>query len=123
MWECSSIQEISYGKAKEFIGKQKDLILKPTYKFFAIIEDDEIKSVLGVLESNTVKVHCNYTKPKDRNKGYFSKLLKEIIKQYDGKVITADCLETSKNIYINNGFELVSSKEYKTFTIYKVKKV
>lgn len=123
MWECSSIQEINYTRAKEFIGRQKDLILKPTYNFFALLENGEIKSVLGISENLSIKIHCNYTKPQDRGKGYFSRLLQEVIKQYEGKLITADCLEASKNIYIKSGFELIASKQYKNFIIYKVKKV
>lgn len=123
MWEHSFIQEINYDRAKEFIGKQKDLIIKATYKFFAIIKDDKIKSILGVSEGKTIKIHCNYTRLEDRKMGYFTQLLKEVVKIYEGKVITADCLEASKNIYLNNGFQLIESKQYKTFTIYKVKKV
>nr|DAK01704.1 MAG TPA: Protein RibT [Caudoviricetes sp.] len=122
MWECGSIQEIDFESAKRFIGKQKDLILKPDYKYFVLINDGVAKSILGAQESNTIKIHCNYTPIDLRGKGYFGELLRRVCSLYADRVITADCLDTSKNIYLNNGFSLVYKKEYKHFNIYRVKR-
>ena len=122
MWRNSFIQEINYERAKMFIGSEKDLILKPTYKYFMLIKDGEAKSVLGVQEGSTVKIHCNYTPIELRGNGYFGELLRRVCSLYADRTITADCLDTSKNIYLKNGFSLVYKKEYKHFNIYRVKR-
>ena len=105
-----------------FIGQQKDLILKPTYKYFMLVIDGAGKSVLGVQDGRVVKIHCNYTPLELRGRGYFSELLRRVCVLYDGRDIIADCLDTSKNIYLDNGFRPVFKKEYKHFNIYRVKR-
>ena len=122
MWGNGIIQEVSYERAKIFIGEQKELILKPTYKYFMLIKDGEAKSVLGVQEGRTIKIHCNYTPLESRGNGCFGELLRQVCTLYNNKIISADCLDTSKNIYLNNGFNLVYKKEYKHFNIYRVKR-
>lgn len=117
------IQEIGFNEAKTFIGKQSNLIVKSEYKYFALLESGEIRSVLGVsICNNRVKVHCNYTPLNLRSKGYFSLLLNTVCNIFSNKIITADCLEASKNIYLKCGFKLISEKHYKKFNIYRVKK-
>ena len=117
-----SVQEISYESAREFMRGAKNLILKKDYKYFALIDNVRIVSVLAVKETDKIKLHCNYTPPLLRGKGYFTQLLQNIVERYKWFDIMADCLEASRDIYLRCGFILVAVKEYKHFTIYKVKK-
>ena len=100
----------------------KNLILKKDYKYFALIDNVRIVSVLAVKETDKIKLHCNYTPPPLRGKGYFTQLLQNIIERYKGFDITADCLEASRDIYLRCGFSLTVVKEYKHFAIYKVER-
>ena len=117
-----SVQEISYETARAFIRGGKSLILKREYKYFALIDNVRIVSVLAVKETDKIKLHCNYTLPLLRGKGYFTQLLQCIIDKYKEFDITADCLEASRDIYLKCGFTLIAVKEYKHFTVYKVEK-
>ena len=116
-----SVQEISYETARGFIRGEKSLILKRDYKYYALINSDQIVSALAVKEAQKIKVHCNYTPPTQRGKGYFTKLLLFIIERYKNYEITADCLDASKDIYLRCGFELTAINRFKSFTIYKMR--
>lgn len=117
------IQEISFEAAQEFAKPGKNLILKRDYKYQALIVDNKVVSMLGYKESNNcVKLHCNYTPENLRGNGFFSRLLKQTIDRLCGKTFKADCLYTSKDIYLKAGFVLTEIKHYKSFDIYKVEK-
>ena len=123
MWNDGKIQEINYETAKEFAKHERNLILKPDYKYKALFIKGNIVSILGYKEKNNyIKLHCNYTPENLRGNGYFSMLLKETINDNCEKTFIADCLLASKNIYLKSGFELISIKHYKSFDIFKVQK-
>ena len=100
----------------------ENLILKKEYRYFALLDNVRIVSALAVKETNKIKVHCNYTLPLLRGKGYFTELLQYVIDKYKEFDIAADCLEASRDIYLRCGFTLTDIKVYKHFTLYKVYK-
>lgn len=117
------IQEITFEDAKKATKGKKNLILKPEYKYFAIVRDGEILSLLGFLETpKGTKIHCNYTIPPLRGQGLFSNLLQYVIEANKGKRLYADCLQSSKEIYLSQGFSLREVKHYKSFDLYCVER-
>lgn len=123
LWNNGKIQEIDYETAREFAKQGKNLILKSDYSYRALVIKGNIVSMLGYKEKGGyVKLHCNYTPESLRGNGYFSTLLKETIDSKCGKTFIADCLLASKNIYLKQGFELITVKHYKAFDIFKVQK-
>lgn len=117
-----SIREITYNDVKSLNIKDNRLIFSPTAKYFAIVKQKKVVSVTAVKENKKgVKLQANYTFPEYRNRGLFSFLLKNICKKYSNYDIYADCLNTSVSIYINQGFDVYDIKEFKRFTLYKVR--
>lgn len=119
------LQEVTYDKAVIFCKGEKNMIIKPEYKFYGLYHNGTMVSMLGMSEKNNkIKFHCNVTPEKYRKNGYFSTLLKLVIEnKCKGKYLHADCLEASKNIYLNCGFSLKYVKHYKMFDIFKVERV
>lgn len=113
------ICELSFGDAKKFIGKQKNLIIKESYRFYGWIENGSIVSVIGISEGKVIKTHCNFTPADYRRKGYFTKLLQSIMSLYRQRIV-ADCLKESSGVYLRCGFECVGVKHYKSFDIYRM---
>ena len=99
------------------------LILRPIDIFYGMIDvDGNVLSFLSSSEekANKVKIRANYTVPEHRNKGYFTNLLKWYVKpRIEYK---ANALKPSRNIYIRNGFEEYNIKEFKSFTVYYMRK-
>ena len=123
MWNTRFIQEITFEDAKKATKGEKNLILKPEYKYFAVVRDGEILSLLGLLETpKGMKLHCNYTRPCLRGRGLFSDLLQYVIEANKGKRLYADCLQSSKKIYLKKGFSLRDVKHYKSFDLYCVER-
>lgn len=116
-------RQISYDEIKGLNISDKRLIFSPHAQYYALVDGDIVKSVISVkVAKNGVKLQGNYTFPEYRGQGLFTKLLRCIMNIYSENInIYADCLNTSVGIYLRNGFELYEIKEYKSFTIYKVR--
>lgn len=117
-----SIRRSNYEEVKALQIPKKSLIFNPRAEYWAFFDGEHAVSVLAVREAkNGLKLQANYTIPEFRNRGIFSALLRYVISEYPDKDFFADCLKSSVSIYLKNGFELQEIKEFKSFTIYKVR--
>jgi len=113
------IRKIDYNEAKEFI-KDELLIIKPGYEYYGYFRDNELVSACGVeYKKNHTRIHCNYTKPEHRRRGYITFLIALLLSNWKG-LVKGNCLDSSINIYKNLGFEIVGTKTYRGRTAYKV---
>lgn len=115
------IKKINYDVAVDFSKKEKHLIHKKTYNYFALFDNNKMVSMLAFdIQKNKVKFHSFYTPKEYRKKGYFTllfdELFNELLKKYD--CFFMDCLEDSKEIAKKFNFVLLRKKEFKTFDIY-----
>ena len=116
-----SIQKIDYETARMF-ANDKMLILKPYYEYYGYFVNDELASICGMeYRKKYTRVHCNYSAPEHRNKGYITKMVTVLTENLPG-IINANCLETSVNIYKKLGFEITGTKIYRGQTAYKMVK-
>ena len=116
------IRKIDYSAAKNLI-KDKLLIVKPEYDYYGYFQNNELVSVCGIeYKKNYTRLHCNYTKPEFRGKGYITALVEKLLNHIPGPV-KGNCLESSVNIYKKLGFAVVGTKTYRGQTAYKVEKV
>lgn len=115
------IRELSYQDVCALRIHDKSLIFSPKAKYMALSVDNTIVSVTA-LQSNArgLKLQANYTFEQYRGLGYFDKLLKYVIMNYNCDLY-ADCLPTSVGIYTRNSFKVYKIVEFKNFTIYYTK--
>lgn len=115
-------RKITYNEIKGLNISDKRLIFSPNSQYYALVDGDIVKSIISVkVAKNRVKLQANYTFPDYRCQGLFTELLKFVAYLFKNMNIYADCLNTSVGIYLRQGFELYDIKEYKSFTIYKVR--
>lgn len=118
------IKKVSYSDIKDIKIETYGVNLVDKGIYYAYIINNEIASIINITDNKYYyKSHCNYTLPKYRNSGYFTKLLEYILNIYCDKKIKADCLESSYKIYQSLGFELKKEKQFKKFKIYYMEKL
>ena len=76
--------------------------------------ENEVVSVLCIRKyhNNNWYLSENFTKQEHRKKGYFTKLLSEVMKHYDG-VFEAHALISSVRVYLSMDFEMANIRRYK----------
>jgi len=116
------IRHIDYSEAKNFITDDL-LIVKPDYEYYGYFHNNELVSACGLeFKKKYTRIHCNYTKPDCRGRGYITWLIVLLTFNMKG-LVKGNCLESSINIYKNLGFNVVGTKTYRGQTAYKVEKV
>lgn len=108
------IKEITIEEAWEFYRKQKNKsqLYFPTHgEFFGNCKDDEIKAIICILSFKTKKrITCFLVADNIRGKGIGSELLKKMLSKFKKFTITAFTTKHSRNLFLNNGFKVISEK-------------
>lgn len=118
------IKIIDYNSIKEIKIETYGVDIVDRGIYYAYFINNQIASIINITENKYYyKMHCNYTFPEYRKKGYFTELLKYILKIYNDKTIKADCLESSYKIYEKLGFKKKNEKQFKKFKIYYMEKL
>ena len=118
-----NIKIIQYNEAAKFAKGEKSIFLNKQYIYFGLYDKETLLSILSISEKNDVVMfHSNFTPLPLRGKGYFTALLSAVSKTYKDKIQMANCLESSKNIYLKLGFELKNIRHYTNHNLYKVVK-
>ena len=118
------IKRIDYNSIKNIKIETYGVDIVDRGIYYAYLKDEKIVSIINITENKYYyKLHCNYTLPEYRGKGYFTELLKYILNIYYDKTLKADCLESSYKIYAKLGFNQKKEKQFKKFKIYYMEKL
>lgn len=92
--------------------------------YYGLYKEDKLISIASyyISKNGIVKFKSNYTIESERNKGYMTLLIKEIIRLNNFENMIVYCLKSSVNIYLSLGFELVKIENHKYFDTYIVRK-
>lgn len=118
------IKKLNYEQVKNIKINTYGVDIKNRGVYYGLFKDNVLVSIINIVENKYyIKTHCNYTFPEYRKKGYFTELLKYILKIYNDKTIKADCLVSSYKIYAKLGFNQKKEKQFKKFKIYYMEKI
>lgn len=106
------------------LQRETTMIYKSNFIYYALF-DDESKNILVIIaiqnrNNKNIRIEAIWTIPEYRGYGFGTIALKQVcdlyIKDYD---IYADCLESSKSIFLKNGFELIKTLKLSKFDLHK----
>lgn len=114
--------EISTQLMKQ-IKKEALMIYKPNFEWYCLEDEETILCVIAFgFRKTNYRVEAIYTIEQFRGYGIATILLKHSCSLYNDKYdITADCLNSSINMFQKVGFIKSKTMEYKICTIHKCK--
>ena len=119
------IKGINYNQIATFkdICKEKGLNFDKENTYYGLFKNGKLVSIASYKKiGNCVHFKSNYTLENERNKGYMTALIREIIKANNFDNMKVYCLKSSWGIYLRLGFELVDVKHHKYFDTFIMEK-
>jgi len=118
------IEMISWVEARRILNENTNRLIKlePMCTFYGVFVNNKIVSMAGVHQlKNCIRIKNCYTPIKHRKRGYFTALLERIKNMHD-IALSAYCTESSKDIFVKSGFELLYTYERGDQLIYYVRR-
>ena len=117
------MEKLTYAQVRSVPLDVSYLLLDPRADWYGLRQDGMIVCFVGLMRTaqGRLRTRAAYTRPEYRGRGFFSRLLAELIAPVR-EDLYGSCMQGTLKIYLRLGYKVYREKEYKLGKIWYVKR-